>query len=42
MLRREPELMAARTKAQLAIAREQGFAWDYANGSMLETGTTLG
>ena len=36
MLRREPELMAARTKAQLAIAREQGFAWDYANGSMLE------
>ncbi len=36
MLRREPELMAARTKAQLAVAREQGFAWDCAANSMLE------
>src|SRR5437667_3876926 len=34
--RREPELMAARTKACLAVAREQGFAYDCANGSMLE------
>ena len=34
--RREPELMAARTKAFLAVAREQGFAWDRAAGSMLE------
>ena len=34
--RREPELMAARTKAYLAVAREQGFAFDCAAGSMLE------
>ncbi len=34
--RREPELMAARTKALLAVAREQGFAWDCALGSMYE------
>ncbi len=34
--RREPELMAARTKAYLAVAREQGFAWHCALGSMLE------
>ena len=34
--RREPELMAARTKAFLAVAREQGFAYDCAVGSMLE------
>ncbi len=34
--RREPELMAARTKALLMVAREQGFAWDCAMGSMLE------
>ena len=34
--RREPELMAARTKAYLAVAREQGFAYDCAAGSMLE------
>jgi predicted ATPase len=34
--RREPELIAARTKAYLAVAREQGFAWDCAAGSMLE------
>jgi hypothetical protein len=34
--RREPELMAARTKAFLAVAREQGFAFDCAAGSMLE------
>ncbi len=36
ILRREPELMAARTKAYLMVAREQGFAWDRAVGSMLE------
>ena len=36
MVRREPELMAARTKAYLAVAREQGFAWDCAAGSMYE------
>ena len=36
ILRREPELMAARTKAYLAVAREQGFAYDCATGSMLE------
>ena len=36
ILRREPELMAARTKAYLAVASEQGFAWDCAVGSMLE------
>ena len=34
--RREPELMAARTKALLMVAREQGFAHDCAVGSMLE------
>jgi predicted ATPase len=34
--RREPELMAARTKAFLAIAREQGFAYFCAQSSMLE------
>jgi predicted ATPase len=34
--RREPELMAARTKAHLAVAREQGFAHECAWGSMLE------
>ncbi len=34
--RREPELIAARTKAYLAVAREQGFAFDCALGSMLE------
>ena len=34
--RREPELMAARTKAFLAVAREQRFAWDCAAGSMFE------
>jgi predicted ATPase len=34
--RREPELMAARSKAFLAVAREQGFAQDCALGSMLE------
>jgi hypothetical protein len=34
--RREPELMAARTKAYLAIATEQGFALHCAGGSMLE------
>ena len=34
--RREPELMAARTKASLAVAREQGFAYMCALGSMLE------
>jgi predicted ATPase len=34
--RREPELIAARTKALLAVAREQGFAYDCATGSMLE------
>jgi predicted ATPase len=34
--RREPELMAARTKAYLAVAREQGFAYDCALGAMLE------
>jgi predicted ATPase len=36
IVRREPELMAARTKAYLAVAREQGFALDCAQGSMLE------
>src|SRR5262249_11377399 len=36
MQRREPELMAARTQEDLAVAREQGFAWDCAAGSMLE------
>src|SRR5206468_2659551 len=35
-LRREPELMVARTKALLAVAREQGFAYDCAVGSMFE------
>jgi class 3 adenylate cyclase/tetratricopeptide (TPR) repeat protein len=34
--RREPELTAARTKALLTVAREQGFANDCAAGSMLE------
>ncbi len=34
--RREPELMTARTKAFLAVAREQGFAWHCAVGPMLE------
>jgi predicted ATPase len=34
--RREPELMAARTKAYLAVASEQGFALECAQGSMLE------
>jgi predicted ATPase len=34
--RREPELIAARTKAFLAVAREQGFALECAHGSMLE------
>ena len=34
--RREPELMAARTKALLAVAREQGFPFFCAAGSMLE------
>jgi class 3 adenylate cyclase/predicted ATPase len=34
--RREPELMAARTKSLLAVAREQGFAHYFAAGSMLE------
>jgi predicted ATPase len=36
ILRREPELMAARTKAYLAVAREQGFAYECAIASMLE------
>jgi predicted ATPase len=36
ILRREPELMAAPTKACLAVAREQGFAFECAQGSMLE------
>jgi hypothetical protein len=36
ILRREPELIAARTKAYCAVAREQGFAYDCALGSMLE------
>jgi predicted ATPase len=36
IMRREPELMAARTKALLAIAREQRIAYDCATGSMLE------
>jgi predicted ATPase len=35
--RREPELIAARTKALLAVAREQGFPWECAVGSMCET-----
>ncbi len=34
--RREPELMAARTRAYLAVATEQGFPYDCAVGSMLE------
>ncbi len=34
--RREPELMAARTKAFLAVAREQGFAYYCAAGSMYQ------
>ena len=34
--RREPELMAARTKAFLAVAREQGFALYCAVGSIYE------
>ena len=34
--RREPELIAARTKAYLMVAREQGFAFDCAVGSMFE------
>jgi predicted ATPase len=34
--RREPELLAARTKAHLAVAREQGFALECAQGLMLE------
>jgi hypothetical protein len=34
--RREPEPMAARTKAYLAVAREQGYALYCATGSMLE------
>ncbi len=36
ILRREPELLAARTKAYSAVAGEQGFAYDRAVGSMLE------
>ncbi len=36
ILRKEPELMAARTKAFQAVAGEQGFAYDCALGSMLE------
>jgi predicted ATPase len=36
ILRREPELMAARTKAFLMVAREQGSASYCAAGSMLE------
>ena len=34
--RREPELMAARTKAHLMVAREQGFAFECAAGSTFE------
>jgi predicted ATPase len=34
--RREPELIAARTKAYLAVAREHGFPYDSAVASMLE------
>ena len=34
--RREPELIAARTKALLMVAREQGFALERAAGSMFE------
>ncbi len=34
--RRERELTAARTKAHLAVAREQGFAWHCTAGSMFE------
>ncbi len=34
--RREPELMAARTKALLAAARERGFAFNFVVASMLE------
>ena len=40
--RREPELMAARTKAYLAVAREQGFAYDCARVRCSKSGTTLG
>jgi predicted ATPase len=36
ILRREPELIAAPTKAFLAVAREQGFAFYCAVGSMYE------
>jgi predicted ATPase len=36
ILRGEPELMAARNKAHLALAMEQGFRHDRAAGSMLE------
>jgi predicted ATPase len=36
ILRREPELIAARTKAHLAVAREQGSTWDCAWASMCE------
>ena len=36
ILRREPELMAARTKSHLMVAREQGFPWDCVWGSMCE------
>jgi predicted ATPase len=36
IVRREPELMAARTRAYLMVARERGFALDCAQGSMLE------
>jgi predicted ATPase len=36
IVRREPELMAARTKGYLMVARERGFALDCAQGSMLE------
>jgi predicted ATPase len=36
IVRREPELIAARIKAYLAVAREQGFALDCAQGSMFE------
>jgi predicted ATPase len=36
IVRREPELIAARIKTYCAVAREQGFAYDCALGSMLE------
>ncbi len=36
IVRREPEVIAARTKAHLAVAREQGFAYDCAMCSMYE------